>query len=93
MYLKSLEIKLLRKLIYAWDVFFTAVDIAQLKLYIRLKTRLENLTTNLATLNYKLHVTKFGTKKPRVVDSNSIYGKINNIDVKFKISRGAGDGF
>lgn len=93
MLLKRLEISLLRKLMHAWDVFFTFIDNAQLKLYMKMKCRILTLTARCSSRTVAAPVKNVHPSPLQVVvDSNSVYGKINNIDVKFKISRGAGNG-
>ena len=38
-----MKIKILRKFLYLWDVFFTLIDIYQLKLYYKLRKFTDNL--------------------------------------------------
>lgn len=44
--MKQLKIKLLRKLIWLWDVTFTAIDNFQLKMWVKMKTKLEDIENN-----------------------------------------------
>ncbi len=43
--IKNLEIKLLQKVMYLWDVVFTFIDHTQLKLWFKMRQRLERITS------------------------------------------------
>lgn len=90
--INNLKIQLLQRLIYFWDVLFTLIDLAQLKVYIRMKARLS-----------ELEVEKF-SKKSQKSENFSDCTKINKNDIiilqenwdkienkpKIRIKRGCG---
>ena len=61
----EIKIKIMSKILYLWDVFFTMVDIYQLKVYIHVKNTISTQKVRLSDLKKydKLSVEEFDSWK------------------------------